>query len=62
LIVGHLVRNGDEITSPTHLKIGFIYEFLLRDRVFIENSGIVFIKISKNAKNRDFEANLSCIA
>ncbi|OEU60931.1 MAG: hypothetical protein BAW33_09195 [Desulfobacterales bacterium C00003104] len=28
----------------------------------IQNSGIVFIKISKNAKNRDFEANLSCIA
>jgi hypothetical protein len=30
--------------------------------VFIQNLGIVFIKISKNAKNRDFEANLSCIA
>ena len=56
------VRNGDEITSPTHLKISFIYESLLRDRMFIQKLGIVFIKISKNAKNRDFKANLSCIA
>ncbi|OEU49418.1 MAG: hypothetical protein BA861_01610 [Desulfobacterales bacterium S3730MH5] len=26
------------------------------------NAFIVFIKISKNAKNHDFQANLSCIA
>ena len=57
-----MLRNGDEITSPTHLKNGFVYESLLRNRAFIQNLSIILIKISKNAKNRDFKAQLSCIA
>ncbi len=56
------LRNGDEITSPIHLK-NWLYL-----RISFERHGLYskfrncFIKISKNTKNRNFEANLSCIA
>jgi len=56
------IRNGDEITSPTYLKNCLYLRVSFEKEMFIQNSGIVFIKISKNAKNRDFAANLSCIA